>query len=471
MTTYAPATGQAGFAAGAANGWTLASYLVAAALTLGVGACVWAIPLPVTDFTTYMFEFQQESLGETFVKRFFATNYFRPLFFVQWKLQFDLSNGHYLLAFRGLQVLQFAAIVLLWTRLLRVRSREGFTAGSIALVVLLGLHTIINGLREGPLTAQLGSILAMTLAFGERPSGWRDAGAAAVLVYTLFSVELGLLVWVIYVAGYAVGCRGVSMRGVLACTGVVAAYFVLRFAILDPAGSDLFTRRIDGGAVGGRPLLVYAGNVAGSIMTVLFSEPRNGTWEIARRASDGLPPWLWINVVTSTVTTLILGWFVIGRVGAWRRRAFAREDRFVLVFGAVVAANAVLGFAYTKDVMMSPAGLLYALAAAVAFEGALVRLPRAYPPVRAVAAAALLLVSLGWTMRTVGLTYVLRETAFVRRNEWALGMERFIEHEQLPDDPRAAALVERLRHDALAAHTPNPWLAQPWAERYFDRVF
>jgi hypothetical protein len=418
-----------------------------------------------------MFEFQQESLGQTFVKRFFATNYFRPLFFVQWKLQFDLSNGQYLLAFRGVQVLYLLAIVLLWTRLVRVTSRARFAACSMALVVLLGLHTIINGLREGPLTAQLGSILAMTLAFGERPSARRDAAAVALLVYTLFSVELGLLVWVIYVAGYLVGCRGVSLRGVLAATGVVAAYFVLRFAILDPAADDLFTRRIDGGAVGGRPVLVYARNVAASILTVLFSEPRNGVWEIVRRAPDGLPPWLWINVVTSTLTTLLLGWFVAGRLRAWRERAFTREDRFVLVFAAVLGANAALGFAYTKDVMMSPAGLLYALAAAVAFEAAIVRLPRAYLPVRALTAAALLVVSLGWTLRTVGLTYVLRETAFVRRNEWALGMERFIEHEQLPDDPRAAALVHRLRHDALAAHTPNPWLAQPWAERYFDRVF
>ena len=471
VRAYAPAAELASAVAPASNGWTTGAYVLALTLAIGIGACVWAIPLPVTDFTTYLFEFQQESLAETFVKRFFATNYFRPLFFVQWKLQFDLSNGYYLLAFRGVQVLTFVAIALLWTRLLRVRSSARFAAFSIALVALLGLHTIINGLREGPLTAQLGSILAMTLAFGERESGWRDTAAVAVLVYTLFSVELGLLVWVIYVAGYLVGCRGVSLRGIIVATGVVASYFVIRFAILDPAGDDLFTRQIDGGAVGGRPAMVYARNIAASILTVLFSEPRNGVSEIARRVADGVPPWVWINVVTSTLTTILLAWFVAGRLRAWRSLAFTREDRFVLVFAAVLGANATLGFAYTKDVMMSPAGLLYALAAAVALEAAIVRLPNAYLPVRVLTAVVLLVISLGWTLRTVGLTYVLRETAFVRRNEWALGMERFVEHKQLPDDPRATALVYRLRDDALSAQTPNPWLAQPWAERYFDRVF
>jgi hypothetical protein len=406
------------------------------------------------------------------VKRIFATNYFRPLFFVQWKLQFDMSNGHYQLAFRGVQVLQFLAIVFLAARLFRVRSSIGFIASAMALAVLLGLHTIINGLREGPLTAQLACMLALTLAFADRSSGWRDVAAVAVLIYAALSVEFGLLVWVIYAAAYLTGCRGVTRRGVAAASIVVLLYFIVRFALLDPAGSDLFARRIDRGEIGSLSMLTYVQTIAGSILTVLFSEPRNGIWEIFRRAeADALAPWLWINLVTSMLTTSCLAWFAVTRFGAWRRLAFTRQDRLVLVFAAVLVANACIAFAYTKDVIMSPAGLLYAIAMYVVFESALMRVANAPTIVRIACALVLLTVSAGWTVRTIGLTYVLRETAFVRRNEWALGMKRFVEHKQLPDDPRATALVLRLRHHALASQTPNPWLAQRWAERYFDRVF
>jgi hypothetical protein len=456
----------------AARRWELAAYAVAAIMAAGVGACIWGIPLPVADFTTFLFEFQQESLLQTLVKRLYATNYFRPLFFVQFKLQYDLSFGHYALAFRGVQVLHLLAIVLLVVRFARVRSATRFVAMAMALMVLLGMHTIINGFREGPLTVLLVCALAMNLAFGERPSLWRDAAAVLALVYAAFSVELGLIVWVIYVAAWLVGCRGVSRAAVVSCSAVIVAYFGLRFLVFDPGGADLLTRRIDGGAVGGRPLLFYVHNVAASVLTVLFSEPRNGVWEFARRAARGeLAPWLWINLVTSALTTACLLWYVVMRRAAWRSRVLTREDRVVLVFLAVLGGNAAFGFAYTKDVMLSPAGLVYALAVCVVFEAMFLRLRAARIPVRLLTLAVLATVSLGWSVRTIGLTYVLRETAFVRRNEWAGGLERLTKNGQIPADPRARALVLRLRHDGLAAHTPNPWLSQAWAEKYFDRAF
>lgn len=458
--------------AAAGCGWTRAAYAAGFVLALGLGFCIWGIPLPVRDFTTFMFEFQQESPWETLVKRTFATNYFRPLFFMQWRLQFDLSNGHYVLAFRGLQAAQLIAIVLLFLRVLKVRTLAGFTAACMALAVMLGLHTIINGLREGPLTAVFACALALNVSFGTRSSWSRDVAATLLLVYAALSVELGVLVWVIYVAAFLVGRRGVSLSGVALSTAVLAAYFVLRFAVLDPGASDMLTRRIDGGAVGGRPIAIYLHNIAASVLSVLFSEPRNGVWEFARRASAGeLAPWLWINVVTSTLTTGCLAWYVATQSRAWYGRTVTRKDQLVLVSLAVLAGNATLGFAYTKDVMLSPAGLLYAVAAFVAFEAALTRLPTARVPVRTLGTLALLAVSIGWSIRTVGLGYVLRETAFVRRNEWATGIESLIRDGQLPNDPRAKALVEQFRRDAIHAHIPNPWLAHPWAERYFDRVF
>ena len=48
---------------------------------------------------------------------------------------------------------------------------------------------------------------------------------------------------------------------------------------------------------------------------------------------------------------------------AWRTD---RGDQLVIVFVAVALANAVLCYAYTKDVILSPAGAFFALALTVA---------------------------------------------------------------------------------------------------------
>ena len=197
-----------------------------------------------------------------------------------------------------------------------------------------------------------------------------------------------------------------------------------------------------------------------------------------RRAAAGeLAPWLWINVITSTLTTACIAWYVTTRIGAWwrlvvtRRVEFTREDQLVLVFAATLAANAMFGFAYTRDVMMSPAGLLYALAAFVAFDALLNRAAAGGLPIRALAVTALLAISIGWSIRTVGLTYVLRETAFIRRNDWAMGIERLQRNNQLPNTEAARTLAFRLRYNALTAHVPNHWLAQPGVDKYFDKAF
>ena len=54
------------------------------------------------------------------------------------------------------------------------------------------------------------------------------------------------------------------------------------------------------------------------------------------------------------------------RRAAWMARTFSHADRLVILFVVVLAANAAISFGYTKDIIMSPAGLLQAAAVFVA---------------------------------------------------------------------------------------------------------
>jgi hypothetical protein len=184
-----------------------------------------------------------------------------------------------------------------------------------------------------------------------------------------------------------------------------------------------------------------------------------------------LAPWLWINVVTSAMTTASLGWFMMTRLRAWRHFQLTRDDRLVLVFVAILGVSAGISLAYTRDVIMSPAGVFYALAASVAFHHQLTRLSSQRVPLRLASAAVLMVVSIGWSIRAAGLTYLIRDAAFEIRNDWAMGSERLERAGHAPSDEDGRALVRSMRQHALSRPAPNPWLAQPWAERYFDRRF
>jgi hypothetical protein len=168
-------------------------------------------------------------------------------------------------------------------------------------------------------------------------------------------------------------------------------------------------------------------NMVVSLSTVLFAEPRSGVFVFTRAWSSGdIPPRMWINVVSSTITTVLIA------IAVWRHRRSRRSaphespmsDAFV-VFAAVLVASAVASYAYTKDEIMSVAGAFYALAAFWAVRDLFTRGLRGAPAVAA--AIVLLIAGTGWSVRTIGVHHVLRAQAFAFHNDWAdipLSMER-----------------------------------------------
>ena len=171
---------------------------------------------------------------------------------------------------------------------------------------------------------------------------------------------------------------------------------------------------------GGRPLVFYVYNVVASFVTVLLSEPRHGVWSLTAGIMAGSPdPALVVNVVSSVLATAVICRFAWIRRGAWREAGSTTTTGSSLLFALVLVANAVISYPYTKDAIMSPAGVLYAAAVFVAARDLVISLPARTRLSAATASLVLLLLSSTWAVRWVGMHAALDRTAMDYRTQWA----------------------------------------------------
>lgn len=410
-----------------------------------------------------------------------GTTLLRPLKFAGIKALFDLSDGHYRLAFRGFHAALLLAAVLLFARVLAVRSWTDFAAASFALTVFTGIHTFEGTVREAfPINHTLEVVVFCMLAVNlvRARGGWlTDIAAAATFLAAVLTLESGVLVWVIVAAAWACGSSRISRRGVATVTGLLAAYLAVRFLVLSitvpglgERNSGFFLRMLEGDELvrrfGDAPAWFYVYNVMTSIMSVLFAEPQSGVFEFVHSWLTGdVPPRTYIPVVASTCTTLLIIW--VGAIHVFRRDTRAGDDSglWFATFGAVLIANAAVSFAYTKDEIVAPAGAMYAGAAFAAARYALHEERALHRRLSRVMVCLMLAAMAGlWAFQSAGVHHALRVQAFKHRNDWA----------RLTEDPSAAtadtpeaALIRRLRQDAINMHGPTPDLLGRWPDRWW----
>src|SRR5205807_2144492 len=115
-------------------------------------------------------------------------------------------------------------------------------------------------------------------------------------------------------------------------------------------------RRLAGGRRGGRGARVFIAHARDRRARLGHSRRRarrGGVWRFAAGLSRGtVAPWQVINVVSSTLTTCVLAWYIAKRAAAWARRSIRPDDLVVVLFLAVLPANAMLCIVYVKDVIM-----------------------------------------------------------------------------------------------------------------------
>jgi hypothetical protein len=458
-----------------------ATYALATLFALALACDLLWMPIQVSDSLGEILEARQSpSVAASFTDSFGSEAYLRPLRIAQIKALFDLAEGrHYWAVYRGFHALLIVAAILLFTRALRVRTAIDFAAAAVALVVLIGLHTFRGTVQEAfPINHFLEVVVLCLVVLNlaqSRGGIWVDVWAALTFAVAALTLESGLLVWFVAVAAWAVGWRGISVRGLSVMTVLLIGYGYLRFVHL-ATGVPSLTERSSGYLLevlepeelkrrfGSQPLWFYAYNVVASAGSVLFAEPRSGVFETVSA---------WLNdrplrrelllVATSVVTTGIIAWTAVLHIV--RRRPMGDTARFIVVFVVVLAANAMLSFAYTKDEIMSVAGVFYALAA----FGAIRELATsAGLRVATVAASALLVGALatGWSVRAAGVHYVLRSQAIKHQIDWVQLLGQWHRQDRWPTDPAEEQLLLRLHADAVHIKLPNTRIGRPdWPDR------
>jgi hypothetical protein len=462
----------------ASRRWAVAVYAYGLVLVLGLAYVLLDMPIQVADGYTNMIGLGQRSLLDGVYSEFFQKAYLRPFLWGQQHVVYALARGRYFEWFRGWHVAQVLLLVILFIRVLKPRTIVDAAVLPLGLAILLGMHTFIGTVVEAfPIntfmTILLCTVGAADVALGP-PTWWRGLAAPVLLVFAALTVESGLLVWVVFVAAHLTGARGVSRRTVLALTVMFAGYFVLRFGVLDVGSPGLIERSSGYGfrshdpqeliaMFGAEPWRFYGYNVVTSILSVLWSEPRAGVWDLTQRLVEHVRisrPML-VNVISSTLATGVLVRFAWTRRLQWRKRLFERADRIVLIFASVLVANAALSYAYTKDVVMSPAGVFYALAVTVAVRELISEGPRA-AGVTVVIAMLIAAMSAAWAVRAVAVHVAVRQSGMAVREQWAYLDQWLDKQEKTASDPAALELQRQLQDDAIVRHPGRPALTGEW---------
>lgn len=467
-------------AVAATRRWTLIAQAYGLLVSAVLSYFLLGLVVQVSDSFGNLLAVQASSMSELVSGQLSQQAYLRPLLWAQIKLVFDWSRGDYYAWFRGVHVAQVVVLVALCIRVMRPATAAEAALVPLALAVLVGAHTFVPLLREAHpinsyLTIVIACVAAANLAFESAPRRFTDALALILFAGAVLTVESGVLVWVVCAAAYMLGARGLSRQAIVRMTWCLAAYIAVRMLVLD-VGTPSLAERASGfgfrqlepaelvARFEGRAWTFYLYNVVSSFSTVLLSEPKGGVWRFVYELSTrNVHPWTLVSVLSSAAATALVAWFVWARRDRLWMRTFDAEDRIVGVFVAVLAANAVVSFPYTKSVIMSPAGVFLSLAVFAAARQWIGRAPSRV----AVTAVLFTCLTCGWAYRVAGNHYNLRYTAAEERAVW-VGVDEWLNQQHIIlATPEARALRDTLRADALRVH-PTPYQPGSAWMRWFD---
>ena len=416
-----------------AHPWAWGTAALAAALALGLSWCILQSPLTLYDGLGPILDSRRSpSLSSTFYGALHSNGYWRPLRLTQIKAVVDASPADPIRAFKTIHVVLVFATFLLFAAWVRPRSIAEFAAAAVALMIPAGHHAFFVLFSEAYPINHFLEVVALTLAVAVlargAPRWWKDLLAPLLFVIGAVTIESGLLIGVAASACWLVGWRGISWRGVAAVLVMMAAYFWVRFVVLEIPSPGLDERatgwwlaRLEPDEIARRfaanPLPLYAYNVITGFAGALLSEPHSGTFGfVDRLLRDDVRPWMVIQILSSVLVTGVMLMALVPALGRWRRRALDDHDRFVLLAFAMLGANALMVFGYVKDEIMSVGVAFYAAGA----FAVLARLGGRVAARDATAALLLLAASVLWTMRAADTFVSLQRSAYNVANDWAL---------------------------------------------------
>src|SRR6185503_20188119 len=213
--------------------WEVVAYGYGLLVTVVLGYFLVGLTIQVSDSFGNLLAIQEPTLGQVLRDQLSQRGYLRPLLWGQIKAVYELSGGQYFLWFRGLHVLQIAALIALCVHVMRPRTALEAALVPLSLAVIVGAHTFVPMVREAfPinsfLTIAIACVAMFALAERTQPRWYVDVSAVALFAGCILTVESGVLVWVVSVTAFLAGLRGVSRAGIVAMTVGLAIYLLAR---------------------------------------------------------------------------------------------------------------------------------------------------------------------------------------------------------------------------------------------------
>jgi hypothetical protein len=443
---------------------------------MALGLAFFAIPWPYVDVVNVLRDATSWGWQDSIRNAFSRDVEYRPLFTLGVKAAYQIV-GLRLWLYQTLVLLQFAAVLALLIWLFRPMSIHRAIAACVALSCVVGLHSTRVLFGFWPLNHHSGGLvlllLATTLALDTRTRA-RDWIYFPLTLAALLLLESGLLIAPLLAILWWLEAPGVSARGVLSAVGAVALYLGIRlgfgtvgdsFGIYTSSGlgfSDVNPESLRN-IFEHAPWLFWSYNVAATLLTVLFSEPRAGVYRFVQSLLRGETPlWQWVQVGSSVLTTAV----VIAAL--FVARPASSRDRLLLVVGVtLIVFGSALGFLYTRDRIALSAGvgyavLLYVTVARLLEDDGLRR--RGW--MRRLAYGAVAVIGMAWVVRSAETFFQLRDSAWDLHLEWT---ERYAELGGTTQ-PQTDVLLA-LRTAALRSTPEDPRHDPAWTYALFERRF
>ena len=160
--------------------WEVVAYGYGLLVTAVLGYFLVGLTIQVSDSFGNLLAVQEPTLGQVLRDQLSQRGYLRPLLWGQIKAVYELSGGDYFLWFRGIHVLQVAALIALCVHVMRPRDALDAALVPLSLAVVVGAHTFMPLVREAfPinsfLTIAIACVAALALAQRAQSRWYVDA--------------------------------------------------------------------------------------------------------------------------------------------------------------------------------------------------------------------------------------------------------------------------------------------------------
>ena len=214
---------------------------------------------------------------------------------------------------------------------------------------------------------------------------------------------------------------------------------------------------------GAHPLPFYAYNVVASVLAVMLSERANGVFVFVRNVLTGRPTAaMYLNVISSTLTTLAIVWYVVQRGREWIKGELKYYDRLFFVAVAMIGAKPPSALMPRTSLWSSDGLFRYCHVHWHCTPWSVNWRDVASARASVAMCVVLAIIVVGWSIRSLSFYADMRIQSYKAQTDWVF-LDDWIRSGQLEIKTSADRdLAERFQAEMIGMAVPKVYLDPPW---------